>query len=415
MIPSPAPVVRRNQALDLLRGIAILLVVLHHVEPHTIPGLPTLGGAVGFGFWRLRSFGVTGVDMFFVLSGFLVGGLLVSEMQKTGGLRVVRFWLRRGLKIWPSYFVLLAVLMVTGASPWLDLSSAGAALRGLAVHGLFLQNYLDQFTNTPTWSLAVEEHFYILLPLSLLLLAKGASGLNNIGWLASGAVVGCLGLRMLHLALGHADNDFMLSHNRFDSLLVGVWLAWVWRRYPEKITALTSHGWRVALVVLALVSPGFFFSRKDAFLFTLGFPMLAAGYALLLMTLVAHGGGWLEASKIGRMLAAVGRWSYNIYLWHFFLPLLLGARYASVQLWLAETLPHPVAVVAAQTSVYVALSVAAGWLFTWLVEEPALKLRDRWLPSKTVAVPGSPARLAANEPTSVEPPLLASKAVSVGA
>jgi peptidoglycan/LPS O-acetylase OafA/YrhL len=387
MIISPSPL-RRNQALDLLRGIAIMMVVLHHVEPHTIPGLPTLTGGIGYIFWRLRSFGVTGVDLFFVLSGFLVGGLLLSELQKTGNLRVVRFWLRRGLKIWPSYFALLAVLAITGTSRWLDLSSPSSTVQGVLVHGLFLQNYLDQYTNTPTWSLAVEEHFYLLLPCLLLLLNRYFS-LAKVGWLVGAVMVTCLGARIGHLLLGHQDNDFMLSHNRFDSLLVGVGLAWAWRSFPDKVRQLTRNGWLVAALVTVLVAPGLFYSRKDGLFFTLGFSMLSLGYASLLMRLVAHGGGWLEASKLGRTLAIVGRWSYNIYLWHFFLPLLLGQRYAQVQLWLVGALPSPILVVAAQSLVYVLLSIGAGWLFTTLVEYPTLKWRDKMLSSQTAAVPAS--------------------------
>lgn len=107
----------RLKSLDILRGFAILIVLFKHTNTSTVPNLPQLHGVAGFVFYRLKFFGASGVDLFFVLSGFLVGGLLVNELEKTGSIRVARFWLRREFKILPSYYCLLLVLGIGGIAP----------------------------------------------------------------------------------------------------------------------------------------------------------------------------------------------------------------------------------------------------------------------------------------------------------
>lgn len=377
--------VSRNPALDLLRGIAILVVVFHHCEPFTIPGLPELSGAAGFAFWHLRLFGASGVDLFFVLSGFLVGGLLIHEVTKYGTIEVGRFLMRRGFKIWPSYLALLTVLAITQVDHWPDLSSAGATLRSLGIHLLFLQNYLDQTHNTPTWTLAIEEHFYLMLPLLLLAMVR-IGKLERIGTVTGAAMILCLVFRVLHLKFHHEDNDFMLTHNRMDALLAGVYIAWLWKKYPERVIAFTKHWKLVIPVALLLISPSFFFSRRSAFLFSIGFPLTTAGYGLILITLVTQGVGNFENSLPGKAIRKVGLWSYNIYLWHFFLPLLLAPVYRPAQLWLSTLVPNPVVTLALQVTLYAALSIFTGWFFTLFLEEPFLRLREKMVTSRTSTV-----------------------------
>ena len=146
-LATPKPV--RLLQLDVLRGIAVLLVMGYH-----LPALPILSNA-----------GYLSVDLFFVLSGFLVSGLLFREIQSTGGVNLSRFYLRRALKIYPSVYLLLALtyLLFTAALGWAQVSNT--ALGDL----LLSQNYLGGLWGH-TWSLAVEEHFYLLLPVTLILL-----------------------------------------------------------------------------------------------------------------------------------------------------------------------------------------------------------------------------------------------------
>src|SRR4029450_518434 len=143
----------RSLELDALRGSAILLVLLHHpqLDPRWFSGgLQPVALA-------LRRFAWSGVDLFFVLSGFLVGGLLLDELSRTGTLDARRFLIRRAFNIWPSYLVLVAWIFVSESQAGRG-EGPGATLPTL----LHVQNYLGT-RRMPTWSLAVEEHFYLVL------------------------------------------------------------------------------------------------------------------------------------------------------------------------------------------------------------------------------------------------------------
>ena len=146
--------------LDFLRGCAALLVMGHHgFLEATQAGFFKWPAHV---WWRLAN---SGVDLFFVLSGFLIGGLLFQEWKKSGNLDIKRFLIRRGFKIWPSYFFYVFFSIgvhsatVTWGDPWRGLTY-------LLPNLLHLQNYLVT-PITHTWSLSVEEHFYLALPFVL--------------------------------------------------------------------------------------------------------------------------------------------------------------------------------------------------------------------------------------------------------
>ena len=118
-------------------------------------------------FW-LQHGGWVGVDIFFVLSGFLVSGLLFREYQVHQSLRIGRFLVRRGLKIYPAFYLLILLTI------WLDL--APYDVRKVLGEVFFLQSYYNLFGSiwTHTWTLAIEEHFYILLALLFWLLVRGS-------------------------------------------------------------------------------------------------------------------------------------------------------------------------------------------------------------------------------------------------
>lgn len=378
----------RVLSLDILRGIAILMVLVHHSSNELIPGQPETSGLTGFVFWRIRNLGWSGVDLFFVLSGFLIGGLLFSEIERTGRLRCVRFWLRRGLKIWPSYLVLIGLLALHPATAWIDFESFAQFSRKLLIHCLFLHNYLDLGVNGPTWSLAVEEHFYTLLPIVLFVmlgLNKGSAiSAKQVGWVVGGCVTGGLLLRVFNCfaSEGLQINDFMITHFRFDNLMLGVGLQYFYRHHRESVSAYCGR-YRFSLLVagLILISPSMFISRNEPVMFTIGFTGLAVGYAILLMLVVTHGFGFLESKGYLNWVARVGKWSYNIYLWHFFLPILIWPVYAPVQEWLGSLpLPTPILLIP-QIVFYAGLSIFSGAFFTFIVENPFLKLRKRWVPS----------------------------------
>jgi len=389
MKPLPVtPGAGRVQALDTIRGIAILMVILHHAGPEMIPNQPQVDGATGFAFWALKNLGWTGVDLFFVLSGFLIGGLLFSELDRDSRIGCGRFWLRRGLKIWPSYFALLAVLAGIEATRWIDLASPGSAARDLLVHGLFLQNYLDRGVNGPTWSLAVEEHFYLVLP--LLLLAVGRGACSTVATRAryhaffALCLAGGLGIRAWHVLVdgGPAVNDFMLSHFRFDSLILGVALQFYRRQYPAHARILARRYWWVLLpVAIGLLLPSISWSRNDALMFGPGFTGLAIGYAILIGLVLEFYGSRPEGAAASRPVASIGRWSYNIYLWHYFVPFVVPG-YWQLQSVVGSLQAPAAFILLLQVVIYGAVSVALGAAMTKLVEVPFLRLRDRWVPAR---------------------------------
>src|SRR5262245_57275931 len=156
------PKLSRLVGLDVLRAVAVLLVLGHH--PPT--GRPSSDEPSAlFLWWHV---GWIGVDLFFVLSGFLIGGLLFEEAKKTGDICLRRFWVRRAFKILPPYFVFLAVVAL------LWLFDGQPSVFDCWPNLLHAQNYLGtaDFSVWHTWSLAVEEHFYLLLPLVLLFLGS---------------------------------------------------------------------------------------------------------------------------------------------------------------------------------------------------------------------------------------------------
>src|SRR5271170_6931420 len=147
----------RIKRLDILRCAAVLLVLFHHTA--VLPSISQMG--------------FVGVDLFFVLSGFLISGLLYEEYHKRGSISFPRFFIRRGLKIYPAFYVMLLVTFIVQLAAG-KLSGWGAYLREI----LFIQDYKPGIW-THCWSLGVEEHFYILLPILLLFLIRVSSSSPN--------------------------------------------------------------------------------------------------------------------------------------------------------------------------------------------------------------------------------------------
>jgi peptidoglycan/LPS O-acetylase OafA/YrhL len=160
----------RIKQLDLFRAAAILLVIVYHYGP-PMPRLP-LGAERLFApvFHR----GWMGVDLFFVISGFLIAGLLFTEFKSRGEIDVKRFFVRRGLKIYPAFYVLLFATVVVGWTLGRPFSRAG-----FLCELVFFQNYGPGLW-VHTWSLGVEEQFYLTLPFALCLLASLTGGLPRL-------------------------------------------------------------------------------------------------------------------------------------------------------------------------------------------------------------------------------------------
>jgi peptidoglycan/LPS O-acetylase OafA/YrhL len=354
--------------LDLLRLVAIVLVLGVHMEPVPSDWASPLRPAVAK--WQLV--GGLGVDLFFVLSGFLVSGLLLAEYKKRGEISISRFYMRRAWKIYPSFYVLIAFSLLYH---WLVIGERVRPKPFLA-EAFFLQSYIGGYWNH-TWSLAVEEHFYILLPLGLAWLARRGRGkadpFSALPWVVLVATAGFIGVRAVNFAV---RDEFRLmkfwfaTHLRLDSLLAGVAIAYAYHFHQEWFCR-TFRPWRHVLVVLgAAVLSALAFWRGAIsmwYLHIFAFTQFYLGAAGLLVGVLMCD---IPRNAVTRSLARVGAYSYSIYLWHM-----------AIMRW---AVPHWQNALSWQQrqALYLVGAFVIGIAMAKLVELPTLRLRDRWYPSR---------------------------------
>jgi len=326
---------------------------------------------------RIHGVGWAGVDLFFVLSGFLVGGLLIKEQKERGAIDAKRFLIRRALKIWPGYFFFLFV--VIGVKAWLapDISFFESCWIFLP-NFLHLQNYLGS-QRAHTWSLAVEEHFYLLLPLFLIV----AHRCRRARWGVPGAMivlaVGCLVLRWLTWEIAPPFRWTMHAyptHLRMDSLFAGVALAWFRQTHPARWEGIARHRVWLVLGAIVLVAPLSWMSVQSKWVVCVGFSQAWFAGALMVLGLSTSSAG---TGRLGRLVAWMGTASYAIYLWHVDAGVVVIRKVAA--LWPAGNMPDELRWLAL-AAIMVGTSVLVGWLAMKAIEEPVLRWRERRYPRK---------------------------------
>lgn len=382
---------RRNVQLDFLRGIAVLLVIGKHLV------LPETDGAFGIAALVAFRIGWLGVDLFFVLSGFLIGGLLLSELKAHGRIDIWRFYVRRGFKLYPLYFVfLLYVVLVPVAKAVVSGAGAGGALGDQLArywpNFVFLQNYVGPNPATHTWSLGVEEHFYLLLPVALLVLQLWGLSHRIVPLCLAGIPV-CLALRSLAVATEHPWGDTMFaSHLRFDALLLGVAIRAGAEAWPAGFAGLGRR--RVALLAagMALWAPNLWIPTSTAWVRTAGLTMnLLGSAAFLLAAYHTHRSDLRIAAPLVRRLAStvawVGVYSYAVYLWHVTVTGMLGRSIVPrITSWAGGWTGWTWLV---SVVVLTSCAVFGGFVASMAVEGPMLRLRDRMFPSRSASLPPS--------------------------
>jgi peptidoglycan/LPS O-acetylase OafA/YrhL len=331
------------------------------------------GGRLLLHTWRLGVW--VGVDLFFVISGFLVSGLLFTEYRSRGRLGVGRFFLRRGWKIYPPFFVLIAAAVLMRLREGLPVP-----MLSLASELFFIQSYLPGLWNH-TWSLAVEEHFYLLLPFTLALMLRwnrdSPAPLRPILSLAAGVAVLALAGRIVNWYVRPSYGNLThlyASHLRLDSLFFGVAIAYVYHFHASGFGRVFTPRRRLLILGGALLlAPAFAFRLETTpFIYTIGLTIFAAGSGMMLVGILLS---QIPDSRLVGALAMIGGYSYSIYLWHMFvlawgIPLIEGTLGAELG---AGT----------QLAIYFVGSFGLGMAMAKVVEVPALRARDRWFPSRS--------------------------------
>jgi len=298
-------------SLDGLRGVAILLVVAAHAG--------VLGG------------GTLGVDLFFVLSGFLITTLLLEEHASTGAISLRAFYVRRAARLLPALWLLLAAYALYASLAGGSLGSAGHVAGATAIGLGYVANFFAAAWSPAQchylahlWSLAEEEQFYVLWPLALVVLLRREVRMAAVVRALGVLVVAVAVERWVLLATGASPFRIGFAPDtNLDALLIGCGAGILWSRgrvaVPGRVAATALAAAALAVGVAPLVV-----SSNRADLISAVCPVFPLACAAVLVHVTDRGSGLAGRALTLRPLRAVGRVSYGIYLWHFPLMHLAG-------------------------------------------------------------------------------------------
>lgn len=367
----------RLNGLDTLRAIAIIIVLIYHYK--VVVSRENL-----FGF--ISSLGWAGVDLFFVLSGYLIGNQILSVLSKGQDFSLKLFYIRRFLRTLPNYYVVLAFYLL------FPVALGGTATAPLWSFLTFTQNLGlgPGETFTHSWSLCIEEQFYLIFPVVALLIASSRRSIG-IAWTALvGAMLLAMFLRGFNWYSHGAENisarSFMeyiyySSFTRFDELLPGVAIALLKNFHPTLYATLLRRGNLLLLAGLASVGLMFYLFQNYEYIrgygrtfevVTFGYSGLAISFAILVLAALSPN-CWLNRIRIpGATYLAL--WSYAIYLIHKPLFQVLKAPLTDYGIDINGGFG---------VGIIMAVSIFSGWLLYLIVETPFMKLRQRFYPSAT--------------------------------
>jgi len=390
--------------LDGVRGLAILMVMAVHFVGDA-PATSQLQRVVVKG----ASYGVLGVDLFFVLSGFLITGLLLEAKGEPHYFR--NFYARRTLRIFPLYYGVLAALFIVIPA----LVTPSPLLEQAREHQIWLWTYTTNFYIAATsswssltyvshfWSLAIEEHFYLVWPLVVLSFRRPA--LERV---CLGIIVAGLALRIVLVVAGMSELSIsVLTPCRIDTLAVGALLALLVRR-EDVGQRLIDRAGSLALTLLGAVIAVSAFGVLTGLWLPVLHQVRGSLYALLFgaLTLLSIGGSGRSAlAQVfrGRLLRFFGKYSYGLYVYHGLFTWYLVDVHANERLdrWFGDR--HGLTIVA-RAVLGVSVSVLVAVLSYELMEKKFLALKRYFAPEPSRASLPAPAAGEALLTTSPAPP-----------
>jgi peptidoglycan/LPS O-acetylase OafA/YrhL len=364
---------KKLYGLDHLRAFAICYVLLYHYRLFGHPDwVPVVAG-----------FGWSGVDLFFVLSGYLISSHLFAEVSKTGTISLKTYFVKRSFRILPAYLVIVAVYFLVPA--YHEREALSPLWRFLTFTKNFGLDMKAEGTFSHSWSLCVEEQFYLLLPLVLLALAYYKTGKKGllllVGLFLAGFFTRWYGWQLIKPFV--EDDSFRVLHhkyiyyptyNRLDPLLIGIAVSALYHYRPAfsgKIVK--AANWLIPAGLLVMIA-AYYLSANEASIISVvfGYPAVALGYGVLVMAAV-HPASILYKyrSAVTEKIAAL---SYSLYLSHKGLMPLTQRLIA----------PYGFDPNSNVTMLICFVVVAAGAILLHLVvEKPFLRLRDKVLKRKT--------------------------------
>jgi peptidoglycan/LPS O-acetylase OafA/YrhL len=356
-----------------LRAVAIAIVIARHAGEVSAPAITAF------------AFGFAGVDIFFVLSGFLITSLLVGEHARTGGISLPQFYFRRALRLLPALFAFLLILLAL--LPFFQPAQSRRPLaQSAALSALFLGNIAKTvgwtFQLPHLWSLGMEEQFYLVWPLTLVVLLTLRASRRTIFAFAVGGAIAAMIARVALAATG-STSSFVLFYSPLhsDGLLIGCALglayAWRWLPAPESVRHLLLPAVALAMGVFLVVSVrGAPYNTLGT---TIGLFVIALTAGVFVYAAADERPVWPLRFLTWRPVTYLGEISYALYIWHF--PVLY--------LWPTNRFAVPVRIL-------ISLILAAASYH--LIEKPFLRRKRRHTPdgaegdAALVPVIASPAR-----------------------
>lgn len=360
--------VSRLRELDFLRGIAILLVFFRHQYVYKF----------------METMGWIGVDLFFVISGFLVSGLLFKEYRKFGSVNAKLFLIRRGFKIYPIFYLSYIVYIIP------KIMKHQFDLEKVLYELTFTQNYALGwgYAYGASWSLAVEEHFYFGLALLLWLIFNKKimqfeivpNKFTAFEKLIVLILIVVLGIRLWYntIPLENRALYVTMTHLRIDSLLFGVLLSY-WYYFRKEMLTNFFKKYQYLLLVCAFGILSFtpFYDLLSHYLIkTVGFTLLYIAFGILLLYILLTDNinsilNRLFSAPVVNFVSRIGFCSYSIYIIHTLVVNYSNGIFHGMSHFLVSAISF-------------AISMISGFIMTYKIEKLFLNYRDKYYPSRTI-------------------------------